>query len=141
VRAEIIARSVQFVCGRGVRRASWRCAIAAAGREARVVHLPPPLLFALAAALQPVYPRMAEVVEFITQAFTNDFVAPRVGSRQLRDHFAGLPAPRPHPDQQPRRKNARLDVLLPPRSVAHPRGHGRRRSRAARLQGPKLPWH
>jgi uncharacterized protein YbjT (DUF2867 family) len=67
-------------------------AIAAAGRGARVVHVPPPLLFALAAALRPVYPRMAEVLDFITRAFTNDFVAPRVGSRHLRNHFAGRPA-------------------------------------------------
>lgn len=49
-------------------------AIAAARREARVIHVPPTLLFALAVALRPVYPRMAEALDFITQAFTNDFV-------------------------------------------------------------------
>ena len=49
-------------------------AIAAARREARVIHVPPTLLFALAVALRPVYPRMAEALDLITQAFTNDFV-------------------------------------------------------------------
>jgi hypothetical protein len=67
-------------------------AIAAARREAPVIRVPPTLLFALAVALRPAYPRMAEVLDFITQALTNDFVAPRAGSRRLPDHFAGRQA-------------------------------------------------
>ena len=66
-------------------------AVATSGHAARVVHLPPPVLYALSAALRPVHPRTAEVLQFITQAFTHDFVAPATGRRHLRDHFAGVP--------------------------------------------------
>ena len=65
-------------------------AIETAGTAARIVHVPPPLLYAVAKVLRPVHPRMAEVLDFVTRACTNDFVASAVGTRRLRNHFAAL---------------------------------------------------
>ena len=66
-----------------------RLAFEAVGRRPRVLHLPRWALIALARVLHPWHPRLAEVTDFTARALTNDFLAPQVGSRRLRDHFAG----------------------------------------------------
>ncbi|MCV2488381.1 hypothetical protein OF117_03320 [Geodermatophilus sp. YIM 151500] len=64
-----------------------RLAFRAVGREARIVHVPPALLFAAAWALRPVNPHVGEFVQFGTAAFTHDFVAPSRGRHRIGEHF------------------------------------------------------
>jgi uncharacterized protein YbjT (DUF2867 family) len=60
---------------------------AALARRGRVLHAPPALGRALAAALHPFDARLAELLEFGVAAMTHDGVAPPRGTRRLGDYL------------------------------------------------------
>jgi uncharacterized protein YbjT (DUF2867 family) len=62
-------------------------------REPRLVHLPRLFALAGAAALRPLHPRLAQLLDFAARVFTSDCVAPPLGRRRLVDYFGELATP------------------------------------------------
>jgi len=67
-----------------------RMAFEAIGREPRILHVPRAVLLPFAGVVRLSNPRLGEVFEFVTCAFTSEFVAPIRGRRRLPQYFAEL---------------------------------------------------
>jgi uncharacterized protein YbjT (DUF2867 family) len=62
-------------------------------RTPRLAHLPRLIALTGAAALRPLHPRLAQLLDFAARVFTSDCVAPPLGRRRLVDYFGELAAP------------------------------------------------
>ncbi len=62
-------------------------------RTPRLAHVPRLVALAGAAALRPLHPRLAQLLDFAARVFTSDCVAPPLGRRRLVDYFGELAAP------------------------------------------------
>jgi uncharacterized protein YbjT (DUF2867 family) len=69
-----------------------RLAFDALGRRGHVVHAPPAIGRAMAAAVHPFDARMAELLEFGVAAMTHDGVAPARGARRLEEYLRAAAA-------------------------------------------------
>lgn len=58
----------------------------------RIAHVPPGVFFGVSRVLHPLHPRLGELIDFVTRAFTTDSVAPAGGRRRLEDYFAEVTA-------------------------------------------------
>lgn len=76
------------------RREMLELAFAALGKPPRIMSIPPWSVGAIATLARPFAPRVAELMAFAGAMFTNDVVAPSVGTRRLGDYYAELAARR-----------------------------------------------
>lgn len=76
------------------RAAIVEAAFAAVGRRPRLLHVPAAVFEVYGALLRPFHPRLGDLVAFFVAVSTHDGIAPAVGTKTLRDHFAARRLPK-----------------------------------------------